>query len=131
MYKPQLLLSLLLCTLLCAVGADFVNTKVTRTIDLSSQLARHTIAIAAESKSGSQTQYVLPVFNDAKLAFIKATDSGVELQVTKATPVQTGSGQRYSDHAHSAYHLRRRSTILDSRRSYFFIQRHQLPNSTL
>ncbi len=73
------------CTVL-AHGADtFVNTKLQRTIDLTTQLARHTIALTAENKgTGSISEYSLSVQNASNLAFIKAeTEAGEPLTVTE------------------------------------------------
>lgn len=68
----------------CAIiaGQEITNTKVQRTIDLTSQFARHTLSITAESKSAASS-YLVAVQNATHLAFIKAeeTEGGKELEV--------------------------------------------------
>ena len=72
-----------LALVLTAVSGDITNTKVLRSIDLTSQLARHNINITAENKGASSSTYLLAVQNATNVAFIKAeTDAGARLEVT-------------------------------------------------
>lgn len=67
------------------VFGEITNTKVLRTIDLTTQLARHSINITAENKGAASSTYLVAVQNATNLAFIKAeTDAGASLDVTAA-----------------------------------------------
>jgi len=66
------------------VYGDIINTKVLRSIDLTTQFARHTINITAENKGASSSSYSLIVQNATHLAFIKAeTEAGVSIDITE------------------------------------------------
>lgn len=78
-------LVLVVLALACsAVCGDIVNTKFLRSIDLTTQFARHTLTITAENKGSSSTStYDLAIQNATNLAFIKVdTESGSPLEVT-------------------------------------------------
>eukprot|EP00026_Physarum_polycephalum_P002098 Phypoly_transcript_02102.p1 GENE.Phypoly_transcript_02102~~Phypoly_transcript_02102.p1 ORF type:complete len:596 (+),score=121.69 Phypoly_transcript_02102:57-1790(+) len=88
-----LVLLALACT--CAF-ADITNTKVLRSIDLTTQLARHTINITAENKGASTSTYSLAVQNATNLAFIKAeSDAGASLVVTPGEADKTNGYTTY------------------------------------
>jgi hypothetical protein len=70
----------LACT---AVLGDITNIKVLRSIDLTSQFARHSINITAENKGASTSTYLLAVENATNLAYYKAeNEAGAPLEVT-------------------------------------------------
>jgi oligosaccharyltransferase complex subunit alpha (ribophorin I) len=65
-----------------AAFGEVTNTKVLRSIDLTTQFARHSINITAENKGATTSTYLLAVQNATNVAFIRAeSESGASLDV--------------------------------------------------
>lgn len=82
------LISLLLVVVVVSVNvcvAEMINTHVQRSIDLTSQLARHALSITVENKgSKDESKYTLVVQDEYQtpfLAYLRAEENGVALKV--------------------------------------------------
>lgn len=94
-----LVLALLVCTAFCA--DEIVNKKVVRDINLTTQVARHTITVTVENKgSSSVLKYELAVHQTSasNLAFISVSEeNGATLQVA--------TGQKSTQNSFTTYQV--------------------------
>lgn len=72
-----------LALVLTAALAELSNTKVLRTVDLTTQFARHNLTVTAENKGAAATStYQLAVQNATHLAYIRVeSEAGAPLDV--------------------------------------------------